>query len=30
MSLVSWQEEPLDNFFDTDRFLNLKPNRWYT
>ena len=31
MSLVTWQpEEALDNFFDTDRFFNVKPNRLYT
>ena len=31
MSLVTWQpEEALDNFFDTDRFFNVKPNRGYT
>ena len=31
MSLVTWHpEEALDNFFDTDRFFNVKPNRWYT
>ena len=31
MSLVTWHpEEALDNFFDTDRFFNVKPNRLYT
>ena len=31
MSLVTWHpEEALDNFFDTDRFFNVKPNQWYT
>ena len=31
MSLVTWHpEEALDNFFDTDRLFNVKPNRWYT
>ena len=31
MSLVTWHpEEALDNFFDTDRFFNVKPNRFYT
>jgi len=31
MSLVTWQpEEALDNFFDTDRFFNVKPDRWWT
>ena len=31
MSLVSWHpQEALDNFFDTDRFFNVKPNRLYT
>ena len=30
MSLVTWQpEEGLDNFFDTDRFFNTKPDRWW-
>ena len=29
MSLVTWHpEEALDNFFDTDQFFNVKPNRW--
>ena len=31
MSLVNWHPETaLDNFFDTDSFFNVKPNRWYT
>ena len=31
MSLVTWHpEEALDNFFDTNRLFNVKPNRWYT
>ena len=31
MSLVTWHpEEALDNFFDTDRLFNVKPNRCYT
>ncbi len=31
MSLVTWHpEETLNNFFDTDRFFNVKPNPWYT
>jgi len=31
MSLATWQpEEALDNFFDTDRFFNAKPDRWWT
>ena len=31
MSLVTWHPETaLDNFFDTDSFFNVKPNRWYT
>ena len=30
MSLVTWHpEEALDNFFDTDQFFNVKPNRWW-
>lgn len=29
MSLVTWHpEENIDRFFDTDRFFNVKPNRW--
>ena len=31
MSLVTWHpEEALDNFFDTNRFFNVKPDRFYT
>ncbi len=31
MSLVTWHpEEAIDKFFDTDRFFNVKPNRWRT
>jgi len=30
MSLVTWHPETaLDNFFDTDSFFNVKPNRWF-
>jgi len=29
MSLVTWHpEEALDTIFNTDRFFNVKPNRW--